>query len=63
MYISRDNVKKIWQIMKDMICKPKNNGNDFPHRLNINDQDIFNQNEISSKFNKYFVNVWIKTGI
>ena len=51
------NVKKTWSIMKEIIGKNKLHSNNSPQRLTINGEDIYNEQEIASNFNDFFVNV------
>ena len=43
--------------MKEIIGKNKLHSNNSPQRLTINGEDIYNEQEIASNFNDFFVNV------
>ena len=53
----KDNIKKTWQIMKEVIGKGKLVNNSLPKHLILNNRNIFNQKTIASSFNEYFANV------
>ena len=53
----KDNVKKAWQIIKEVIGKGKLGNNLLPKHLIFNDRNIFDQKIIAISFNEYFVNV------
>ena len=49
------NMKKSWQIMKQLL--QKTNISQKPNKLNINGQIITNSKEIAEKFNTFFTNI------
>ena len=53
----QNNSKETWKIMKEVIGKSKVFNDDFPKKLLINQQEIFNQDEIAGCFNTFFTNV------
>ena len=53
----KDNVKKTWKIIKEVIGKGKLINNLLPKHLIFNDRNIFDQKIIAISFNEYFVNV------
>ena len=53
----KDNIKKTWQIMKEVIGKGKLVNNSLPKHLILNNRNIFDQKTIANSFNEYFVNV------
>ena len=56
----KDNLKKTWQIMKEVIGKGKLISNSLPKHLILNNRNIFDQKTIANSFNEYFVNVGLK---
>ena len=53
----KENIKKTWQIMKEVIGKGKLVNNSLPKHLIINNRNNFDQKTIANSFNEYFVNV------
>ena len=53
----KNNIKKTWQVIKEIIGKRKNINNGLPRRLIINETEISSEKEIAEHFNKYFVSV------
>ena len=51
----KDNIKKTWQIMKEVIGKGKLHS--LPKHFILNNRNIFHQKTIANSFNEYFVNV------
>ena len=51
------NIKKTWQIMKEVTGKGKLVYNSLRKHLILNNRDIFDQKTIANSFNEYFVNV------
>jgi hypothetical protein len=51
------NIKKTWDIMKEIIGKSKTKGNNLPKRLFVDGNETFEKYKIASKINEYFVNV------
>lgn len=52
---NRNNMKKSWQIMKELLQRTNVSHN--PSRLNINGQIITDSKEIAEKFNAFFINI------
>ena len=53
----KGNIKKTWQIRKEVIGKGKLVSNSLPKHLILNNRSIFDQKTIANSFNEYFVNV------
>ena len=53
----KDNMKKTWQITKEVIRKGKLVNTSLPKHLILNNRNIFDQKIIANSFNEYFVNV------
>ena len=53
----KGNIKKTWQIIKEVMGKGKLANNSLPKHLILNNRDIFDQKTIANSFNEYFVNV------
>ena len=53
----KDNIKKSWQIIKEVIGKGKLVNNSLPKHLILYNRNIFDQKTIANSFNEYFVNV------
>ena len=51
------NARKTWETMKELIGKTKIRNNNFPRRILINKQEIYDQSVIANEFNNFFVNV------
>ena len=41
--------------MKEIIGKSKLKSNDFPRRLNVDNLDIYEDDDIANSFNKFFI--------
>ena len=52
-----DNIKKTWQIMKEMIGERKLVNNSLPEHLILINKNNFDQKAIANSSNEYFVNV------
>ena len=52
---NKSNLKKLWAIIKDVINKKRTST--VPREFIISGKTVTDQNEISTRFNKYFVNV------
>ena len=52
-----NNVKKTWDIIKEVIGSSKSSSHTLPSRLIVNDIEITEKKKIAEQFNKYFVNV------
>ena len=51
------NSKQTWKVMKEVIGKTKLSVDEFPKKLSINNEEIFNKQLIANHFNNYFINV------
>ena len=51
------NMKKMWDTIKQIIGKTKTFKNDIPKRMVINGIETFDQNKIAYGFNKYFTEI------
>ena len=52
-----NDMKRIWQLMKEITGKSKLNSNRFPKSINVNGNTIKENSHIAEEFNKYFTNV------
>ena len=53
----QSDMRRTWQIMKEITGKCKVNSIRFPKSINANGKSIKNNNRIAEEFNKYFTNV------
>ena len=53
----QNNIKKTWQVIKDVIGKTKSLSNHLPRRLIIDNNEIYNKKLIAEHFNDFFVTV------
>ena len=53
----QDDMRRTWQIMKEITGQCKVNSNRFPKSINVNGKSIKKNNFIAEEFNKYFTNV------
>ena len=53
----QNNIKKTWDVIKEVIGSSKSNSHSLPKRLVVNNVEVFNKKKIAEHFNKYFVNV------
>ena len=51
------NIKRTWNIIKEVIDKGKLVNNALPKNLILNNRNNFNQKTIANRFKGYFVNV------
>ena len=51
------NMKKMWDTIKQIIGKTKTFKNDIPKRMVINGIETFDQNKTAYGFNKYFTEI------
>ena len=51
------NIKKTWNVMKEIIGKSKLQSEKFPRKISIEGNDIYNECEIANQFNNYFSKV------
>ena len=52
-----NNVKKTWDVIKEVIGSTKTTSHTLPKRLIVNNVEVFEKKTIAEHFNKYFVNV------
>ena len=52
----QNNVKKTWDVIKEVIGSTKSSSNILPKRLIVNNVEVSNRKQIAEHFNKYFVN-------
>ena len=53
----QNNVKKTWDVIKEVIGSTKSSSHTFPKRLIVNNVEISDKKQIAEHLNKYFVNV------
>ena len=53
----QNNIKKTWDVIKEVIGNTKPISHTLPKRLIINNAEIFDKKSIAEQFNKYFLNV------
>ena len=53
----QNNVKKTWDVIKEVIGNTKSSSNILPNRLIVNNVEVSDRKQIAEHFNKYFVNV------
>ena len=53
----KQNMKKTWDTIKEVIGKTKTFKNDIPKRMVIDGIETFDQNKIANGFNKYFTEI------
>ena len=51
------DIKKTWNVMKDIIGKSKANWTNLPRKLTINKVDVYNKPKIVNAFNGFFTNL------
>ena len=51
------DIKKTWNVMKDIIGKSKIKSTDLQRKLTINKVDVYNKPEIAVAFNDFFTNI------
>ena len=54
------NMKKMWDTIKQIIGKTKTFKNDIPKRMVIDGIETFDQNKFANGFNKNFTEIWPK---
>ena len=54
---SKGDVKKTWKTMKDLIGKAKMNKSLLPQKVRVKRIDIFDQEKITTEFNRFVANV------
>ena len=52
-----EDVKKTWNVMKDMIGKIKIKATNLPRKLTINEVDVYNIPEVADVFNDFLTNI------
>ena len=53
----QNNSKKTWEVLKEAIGRTQLKSNDFPRKLLINKNEIYDRDIMANSFNDYFVNV------
>ena len=53
----KDNTKKTWNVMKELIGKTRKSEPHLPGKLLINEQEVSGKVEIANKFNAFFANI------
>ena len=53
----KDNAKKTWNVMKELIGKTRKSEPHLPGKLLINEQEVSGKVEIANKFNTFFTNI------
>ena len=53
----QNDIKKSWNVIKEIIVGAKPAKGSFPGRMIIDTQEIFDQGEIANCFNKFFVDI------
>ena len=53
----KNNAKKTWNIMKEVIGKTNKSGSRLPTKLVINKNDVTSEIGIANEFNKFFTNI------
>ena len=56
----KQNMKKTWDTIKEVIGKTKAFKNDIPKRMVINGIETFGQNKTANGFNKFFTELGLK---
>ena len=55
--IYQNDIKKSWDVIKEIIGGAKSTKGIFPKRMIIDDQEISDQGKIANCFNKFFVDI------
>ena len=53
----QNDIKKLWDVIKEIIGGAKSTKGSFPKRMIIDGQEIFDQGKIANCFNKFFVDI------
>ena len=53
----QNDIKKSWDVIKEVIVGAKSTKGSFPRRMIIDGQEIFDQGKIANSFNKFFVDI------
>ena len=53
----QNDIKKSWDVIKDIISEAKSTKGSFPRRMIIDGQEIFDQGKIANCFNKFVVEI------
>ena len=56
----KNNIKKTWDVMKEIIGKSKFKIKKIPQRIVIDEKEIIDEKKIGKKFNYFFVNIGLK---
>ena len=53
----KDNSRKVWQFMKEVIGKLKTKSNTLPQTMKVNNENLYDEKDIAFEFYRYFTNV------
>lgn len=53
----KNDVKKTWNVMKEIIEESNHKTKFFPSRITIDKEEIFDQKTIAQKFNEFFISI------
>ena len=53
----KDNIRKTWRVMKEIIGKTKVFHSNFPQKVKENEVNIVDKEKIASAFNQFFINI------
>ena len=53
----KDNAKKTWNVMKELIGKTRKSESHLPGKLLVNEQEVSGKVEITNEFNTFFTNI------
>ena len=53
----QNDIKKSWDVIKEIIVGAKSTKGNFPRRMIIDGQETFDQRKIANSFNKFFVDI------
>ena len=53
----KDNAKKTWNVMKELIGKTRKSEPHVPGKVLINEQEVFGKEEMVNEFNTFFTNI------
>ena len=56
-FLDQNDIKKSWDVIKEIIGGAKSTKSIFPKRMIIDDKEIFDQGKIANCFNKFFVDI------
>ena len=56
----KNNIKKTWEVIKEIIGKTKNINNNLSEKFFVSGKNILDKKEIANKFNNFFVKIGLK---